>query len=136
MLRSLLEAHWERSHVVAPEALVFPTRTGRQRSKDNIRGRILAPAIARANELLEARRSIPLPAGLSPHKLRHTFASILVACGEDPAAVMYQLGHTNPEFTLRVYSHSMRRDPGERTRLKALVSGGHRHILRGTSSRL
>jgi integrase len=103
--------------------LVFPTGTGHRRSKDNIRGCILAPAIARANELLEVRGAIPLPEGLSPHKLRHTYASILVACGEDPASVMYQLGHTNPEFTLRVYSHIMRRERGERTRLKALVTG-------------
>jgi hypothetical protein len=28
--------------------------------------------------------------------------SILAACGEDPAYVMAQLGHTDPKFTLRV----------------------------------
>jgi integrase len=77
--------------------------------------------IARANELLEARGSVPLPDGLSPHKLRHTFASILIACGEDPASVMYQLGHTDPAFTLRVYAHVMRRGQTERRRLQALV---------------
>lgn len=123
ILRGLLEDHWGRSRAVAPEALVFPTRTGRRRDKDNIRGRILAPAIARANELLEARGSVPLPDGLSPHKLRHTFASILVACGEDPSSVMYQLGHTNPAFTLSVYAHAMRRGQDERKRLQALVAG-------------
>ncbi len=121
ILRRLLGAHWERRRAVAPDALVFPTRTGRQRDKDNIRGRILAPAIARANELLETRGSVPLPEGLSPHKLRHTFASVLVACGEDPASVMYQLGHTDPAFTLRVYAHVMRRSETERKRLLALV---------------
>jgi hypothetical protein len=31
------------------------------------------------------------------------------------------LGHTDPTFTLRVYSHMMRRSAGERERLKALV---------------
>jgi integrase len=60
---------------------------------------------------------------VTPHKLRHTFASILVACGEDPASVMAQLGHTDPSFTLRIYTHLMRRDPAERARLKALVHG-------------
>ena len=49
---------------------------------------------------------------------------MLVACGEDPAAVMAALGHTDPKFTLRVYAHVMRREPGERERLKALVDGG------------
>jgi integrase len=123
ILRSLMEAHWERADAFAPEALVFPTRTGRQRSKDNLRGRILAPVIARANERLEARGNVPLPEGLSPHKLRHTFASLLVACGEDPASVMYQLGHTNPAFTLSAYAHVMRRGQDERKRLRMLVSG-------------
>ena len=37
--------------------------------------------------------------------------------------MMRQIGHTDPDFTLRVYSHLMSREPGERERLKALVSG-------------
>ena len=36
---------------------------------------------------------------------------------------MQQLGHTDPAFTLRVYSHMMRRSDDERERLKALVEG-------------
>jgi integrase len=131
ILRSLLGVHWERSRTVSPGTLVFPTRTGQPRDKDNVRGRILAPAITRANELLEARGSVPLPDGLSPHKLRHTFASILVACGEDPAAVMYQLGHTDPAFTLRVYAHVMRRSTAERKKLQALVREDHRPVWAG-----
>jgi integrase len=70
---------------------------------------VLATAIKRADELLERRGQAPLPRG--PHKLRHTFASVLIATGEDPASVMAQLGHTDPKFTLRVYTHMMRRDP-------------------------
>jgi len=88
----------------SPQELVFATRTGRPRDKDNIRGRILLPVVARANKLLEREGRPPLPLGVSPHKLRHTFASILVACGEDPVSVMYQLGHASPEFTLRTYA--------------------------------
>jgi integrase len=57
------------------------------------------------------------------HKLRHTFASILVAIGRDPTHVMQQLGHTDPAFTLRVYAHTMRGSEEERERLKALVEG-------------
>src|SRR4051794_19929805 len=56
-------------------------------------------------------------------KLRHTFASILFACGVDPPTIMQQLGHTDAAFTLRVYAHSMRRDAAERERLRALVEG-------------
>jgi hypothetical protein len=36
---------------------------------------------------------------------------------------MQQLGHTDPAFTLRVYSHMMRRNEAEREALKALVEG-------------
>jgi Mrr N-terminal domain/Phage integrase family len=69
------------------------------------------------------RGLVPLPKGLTTHKLRHTFASILIACGEDPISLMRQIGHTDPTFTLRVYTHLMSRNPDERTRLKALVRG-------------
>ena len=54
-----------------------------------------------------ARTSIP--AGVTAPKLRHTFASMLIALGKDPACVMAQLGHADPKFTLRVYTHVMRR---------------------------
>ena len=72
-----------------------------------------------------ARRSRPgaVAESTTTYKLRHTFASTLIACGEDPASVMAQLGHTDPKFTLRVYTHMMRRGPDERARLKALVRG-------------
>ena len=116
-----LAAHKQAATHTAADDLVFVNRDGTARDKDNLRNRVLAPAIERANELLAARDQPPLPAGLSPHKLRHTFASILVACGEDPASVMAQLGHTDPNFTLRIYTHLMRRNPAERARLKALV---------------
>lgn len=36
---------------------------------------------------------------------------------------MAQLGHAHPAFTLRVYTHLMRRGKDERARLKALVQG-------------
>ncbi len=112
---------------------VFTTKAGSRRTKDNLRQRVMLPVLKRADELLVARGQQPLPPGITPHKLRHTFASILVACGEDPAHVMRQLGHTDPHLTLRVYAHEMSRRPGERARLKALVERGER-ALSGTRS--
>lgn len=123
ILRDELAAHKARAYRSGPDDLVFPTGTGGTRDKDNLRNRILAAAVDHADQLLQQRNQTPLPKGVTPHKLRHTFASILVACGEDPASVMAQLGHTDPKFTLRVYTHVMRRDPAERQRLKALVHG-------------
>ncbi len=47
-----------------------------------------------------------------PHCLRHTFASLLIAAGEDIVYVSKQLGHDSPALTLKVYAHLVPR--GER----------------------
>lgn len=91
-----------------------------------IRRRILQPAVQHANEQRAKRNAEPLPERLTPHSLRRTFASILVALGEDPAYVIAQLGHTDPTLTLRIYARQMSRRDGERDRLKALVNGEER----------
>ncbi len=106
-----------------PDALVFTTARGAPRDKDNVARRVMTPSVKRADELLAERDEAPLPPGITAHKLRHTFASLLAACGEDPAYVMHQLGHADPRFTLRVYTHLMSRRDGERERLRALVEG-------------
>ena len=126
LLRDILSAYRSRSTSIGSDGLVFPTAHGGKRDKNNLRSRMLLPALERADELLVERGKDPLPVGVSPHKLRHTFASALVASGEDPASVMGQLGHTDPKFTLKVYTHMMRRSPGERERLTALVKGDYR----------
>jgi integrase len=106
-----------------PDDPVFVTSAGKPRSRHNIRQDVVDAAVAHANRLVEERGLQPLPLGITPHKLRHTFACILVAIGKDPTYVMQQLGHTDPAFTLRVYAHVMRRSEEERERLKALVEG-------------
>jgi integrase len=122
-LRDELLAHRQANHGARPDDLVFPTSTGSRRDKDNARERVIRPVVAYANTLLARRGHAPLPEGVTAHKLRHTFASILFVRGEDPPYVMSQLGHTDPAFTLRVYAHAMRRDEGDKERLKALVEG-------------
>jgi hypothetical protein len=51
---------------------------------------------------------------------------------------MGQLGHTDPKFALRVYSHAIRRGDQEREELRALVEGAapgpHQDQLRPTES--
>jgi len=41
----------------------------------------------------------------TPHDLRHTWASHMLAGGADLAYVSAQLGHANPSITLKIYSH-------------------------------
>jgi integrase len=123
VLHDYLAAHKAASYRGQPEALVFSNVSGGALNKDSLRKGVLIAAFERTDALLEARAQVPLPVGLTAHKLRHTFASLLIACGEDPNSVMAQLGHSDPKFTLRVYSHLMAREPAERSRLKALVRG-------------
>jgi integrase len=121
VLRDELAAHKARAADSGAEAFVFATMTGTEQKGDNVRKRVLGKAVEGANERLAKAGEVPLPDGLSPHKLRHTFASILVALGVDPGSVMDQLGHTDPGFTLRVYRHGMRRDEDSRAQLAQLV---------------
>lgn len=106
-----------------PTDYVFATATGRRPGKDNLRNRVLAPAVKRANENLADDDQPPLPEGLTPHSLRRTFVSVLCALGEDPGVMQDEMGHTDPTFTLRIYRQSMRRAKGDREALRLLVDG-------------
>jgi integrase len=46
---------------------------------------------------------------LTFHGLRRTFASLRCACGDDVAYTSAQLGHTDPRFTLGVYTKATNR---------------------------
>jgi integrase len=107
----------------APEALVFGSATGAKQGATNVRRRILAKAVEKANEHLANERLEPLPVGLTPHSLRRTFASLLFAVGETPPYVMAQLGHVDPKVTLGIYAKVMDRRDGEPERLRDLVEG-------------
>ncbi len=102
---------------------VFPTETGNGQNASNVRNRLLALSVDRANERLEERGLNPLPEGLTPHSMRRTFISLLLATGEDVPYVMSQVGHADPKMTLSIYAQVMFRGEGERERLQALVNG-------------
>jgi integrase len=122
-----------RARVVAADGLVFGTSTGARQGATNIRRRVLARAVELANEQLAKEHLAPLPAGLTPHSLRRTFASLLFATDEPPPYVMAQMGHTTPNLTLAMYAKVMERRDGEPERLRALVNGDEWHPL-GTRS--
>jgi integrase len=111
----------EAGRLALASELVFPTSNGEQFGASNIRRRVLDKAVERANERLAETDDVPLPDGLTPHKPRHSFGSLLVALGRDMRVVMDQMGHADPAFTLRVYTHSMRWDEPSRRALRELV---------------
>jgi integrase len=100
---------------------VFGTSAGGPFTATNIRKRVLTPAVELASRRLVEVGFAPLPSKITPHSLRRTFASVLYAIGEDPGIVMDEMGHTHPALALRVYRRSMRRDDGEKARLRALI---------------
>lgn len=108
---------------LGPDAYVFGTKAGNRGSESNLRNRLLKPAVIAANIALVEKERTPMSERVTPHSLRRTFASVLVAIGEDPAYVMNQLGHTDPSFTLKVYAQLMTGRNGERERIRALVNG-------------
>jgi hypothetical protein len=59
-----------------------------------------------------------LPGHFSPHTLRHSFASLLLADGVSPAYVQEQLGHASIELTVGTYGRWLRKKaPGALDRL-------------------
>jgi integrase len=54
------------------------------------------------------------------HELRHFFASVLLDQGESIKAVAEWLGHSDPSFTLRIYTHLM---PSSTDRTKSVIAG-------------
>jgi hypothetical protein len=42
---------------------------------------------------------------------------------------MDEMGHTDPALALRIYRQAMRREQGERDRLRALVDGGELAVI-------
>ncbi|MDQ3822868.1 MAG: site-specific integrase [Actinomycetota bacterium] len=92
-----------------PALPVFPTGTGGHHSDSNVRNRLLAGAVRRANEKRAAEGEMLLPERVTPHTLRRTFASLALAAGRDPRWVMAQLGHTDARFMLNVYAQVMQR---------------------------
>jgi integrase len=108
----------------APDAYVFATSEGNRQGATNVRRRILAPAVKRANEALAKREAEPMPERLTPHSLRRTFASLLYALGATPPYVMAQMGHRSSNLALEMYARSV--DRAEPQRLAVLVGAPHR----------
>jgi site-specific recombinase XerD len=82
-----------------PDAFVFTTGTGAPMHGRNIVERGVTKA---ANKAGLNKPGLP---ALSPHDLRHSFASHLIRSGADVYSVSRQLGHARASTTLDVYAH-------------------------------
>jgi len=97
---------WYADEVVAggatADGYVWPGRGGGP-MHDRSLARALERALRRAGLVAdEEGRSVPL---VTPHGLRHTCASIMLARGVPLIIVSRQLGHANPNITATIYAH-------------------------------
>jgi integrase len=103
-----------------PDDLVFPTKTGTMRDRNNVRARVLEPTLRRANAKLAAAGR-PQLVGITNHTLRRTFCALLYEAGASPAYAMSQMGHTSAALALEVYSKVMDRKRDTGVRMDALL---------------
>ncbi len=112
-LMAELQRWREHAPVTGPDDLVFPTlrtRTFRPRTKDNIRERVLAPAVREADRVRVKRGLVPLPERTTPHSLRRTFAALMLAHRYPVPEVQHEIGHADSRTTLEIYATVMRTD--------------------------
>lgn len=65
------------------------------------------PYHAVGRDFAAVRDAVGLRRELTPHSLRHTYASLLIARGVSPAYVQRQLGHASIALTLDLYGHHL-----------------------------
>jgi integrase len=85
-------------------ALVFTDEAGRP-----------LPAHRLNDALTRFARTAGIDARVTPHVLRHSAASLMIAEGMDIAAVAAVLGHASPAVTTSVYAHALRRTQARAT---------------------
>ncbi len=104
-----------------PYGPLYPTSTGKRRTKENLRQRVLPAAVREANRVRRKRGAPPISEAITPHTLRRTFISLHLAYGRDVSFVQRQAGHRDPRLTLRVYTEVQDTDFGPMTDLLELL---------------
>jgi integrase len=86
------------------------------------KGTPIDPANVR-RAMLRVLKAASLPLHFTPHCLRHTYASILLAEGVSPVYVQEQLGHATIELTVSTYGRWLKKKaPGALDRLDSALS--------------
>jgi len=91
----VLEEHLDRFVEPDQDALVFTADEGGPLRNGNFHARVWKPVLTTTN----------IPPGLTPHELRHTCATLLIAQGADPKAIQSQMRHSTISVTFDVYGH-------------------------------
>lgn len=110
-----------------PPPLLQDLRLWKLRCPPSARGLVVVNEIGKplcrksVSKLLDAAIDKAQVKRLTPHGLRHTFASLLIADGRPPPEVSHYLGHKNPAVTLTVYTHFVKQETAAMHNLAASI---------------
>ena len=95
------------------KGFLFRSDSGKHLDPDKWFLKVFQPTVQRAGLNVEPRASDEneedeASINITPHTLRHTYASLLIAQGENILYVKKQLGHANASITSDLYSHLFR----------------------------
>ena len=107
-LRDELAAWHRRTSYPRSSDFVFPNGKGHQDNRNNVRRRLLEPAIRKANVQLVKAGIAPI-SDLTLHGLRRTYGSLRHAVGDEAVYTAAQIGHADATFTLNVYTVAAKR---------------------------
>lgn len=105
---------------VRPTGLVFPTRTGRVHSRQNVNNKIVHPVVALTDIRRAERGDAPLPSGITAHTFRRTYVTLCAQFGRSLAYVQSQVGRT---MSTRPTATTSRAQHGKSTRRSASCCG-------------
>ncbi|MGV9898715.1 tyrosine-type recombinase/integrase [Streptomyces tendae] len=102
--------------------LMFTSHEGGAVRRNDFNSYAWKPALVAAGVLPEPEHGKRAQASREDgmHALRHFYASVLLDAGENIKALSQYLGHGDPGFTLRVYTHLM---PSSESRTRKAVDG-------------
>lgn len=115
----------------AMDSPAFPTATGSRRERNNVCTCVIAPALRGANLLRHERDRPPILVHVTPHTLRRTYITFMLAAGFDVPYVQDQVGHADPTTTLAIYARVIRRADRDalRSELSALLGEDRSNAL-------
>jgi integrase len=100
---------------------LYPTRTGKRRTKENLLQRVLPTVVREANRVRRQRGVPPINEAITPHTLRRTYISLLLAHGRPVPFVQRQAGHKDPRTTLMIYTEVIDTDFGPTAEILELL---------------
>lgn len=102
--------------------LIFTSHDGGACRRNDFNTHVWKPALVAAGVLPEPEAGMRAQSSREDgmHALRHFYASVLLDAGENIKALSQYLGHGDPGFTLRTYTHLM---PSSESRTRRAVDG-------------